>query len=423
MIQKVDSLLEDIQKVKQIPIVHTLLEVVCRTTGLGFAAIARVTSDRWIACSVRDEIMFGLEEGGELKVETTICSEIRDNRKAVVIDDVFSDDAYRDHPTPKMYGFRSYISVPIFLKDGSFFGTLCAIDPEPVQLKNAQTLGLFMLFADLLSYHLHSVDVLQNSDRTIGQLSRRVAETMEENRQYHYVSSHNLSEPLRKLRLFSSLIADTAEKGDTEKTITLAAKISSFAEQFGTMMKDISQYSSLTDRGYFYEELNLNDIVAAVTVQLGDLMHEKQAVVDVIELTDISGIRFHLEHLFYRLIHNALKFSRKDVPVLIQISSHRMWGSELQEIFPADATAEYVEIIVDDNGRGIEVSELEQIFRIFSKITYEASPQGYGMGLAYCRKIARFHGGFITAKSTAGQGSTFTVFLPVKPAPAYNSRA
>lgn len=420
MIQKADSLLEDINKVKQIPIVHTLLEVVCRTTGLGFAAVARVTSDRWIACSVRDEIAFGLKEGGELSIETTICNEIRASRKAVIIDDVDSDEEYKSHPTPKLYGFKSYISVPIYLKDGSFFGTLCAIDPKPAKINNSQTLGLFMLLADLISFHLHSVGQLESNNRAIQQLHRRVADTMEENRQYHYISSHNLSEPLRKLRMFSSLIVDTVEKGDTERAATLATKISSAAEQFGMMLQDVSQYTRLTDRGHFYEQLNLREIIAEVKDQLREFILEKKGVVDIIDLPTVAGIRFHLEHLFHRLIHNALKFSRQDVPVLIQIYSYRMWGSELQDIFPADASAEYLEIIVEDNGRGIEPTELEKIFHIFSKITYEPSKQGYGMGLAYCRKIARFHGGFITAKSTVGQGSTFTVFLPIKPAPAYS---
>lgn len=423
MIQRTDSLSEDVQKVRQIPIVHTLLEVVCRTTGLGFAAVARVTGDRWIACSVRDEIAFGLKEGRELRVETTIDNEIRTSRKPVVIDDVAFDEKYSDHPAPRKYGFQSYISVPIVLKDGSFFGTLCALDPKPARLRNSQTLGLFMLFADLISFHLHSIDEIQNRSRAIGILNRRIAGTVEEDRQYHYISDHNLSEPLRKLRLFSSLIAGTAHNGDTEKTKTLATKINAFAEQFGVMMKDVSDYPRLTDRGYFYEELKLGELIADVTVQLRELIHEKQGTIDVIDLPAAAGIRFHLEHLFYCLIHNALKFSRPGVPVLIQISSYRLWGDELQDIFPADPAAEYVEIIVDDNGRGMEPTELDKIVHLFSQPAHEVTRQGYGRGLAYCRKIVRFHGGFITAKSTEGQGSTFAVFLPVNPAPVYNSHA
>ena len=113
----------DVEAVSSIDAVPSILEVICRTTGMGFAAVARVTSDRWIACAVRDEIQFGLKPGGELKVETTICHEIRQNHQAVVIDHVAEDELYAHHHTPAMYGIQSYISMPIMLKDGSFFGT------------------------------------------------------------------------------------------------------------------------------------------------------------------------------------------------------------------------------------------------------------------------------------------------------------
>jgi len=120
-----------VEAIRAIDVVPTILDTVCRMTGMGFAAVARVTDERWIACSILDEIAFGLLPGGELDLETTICNEIRDSRQAVVIPDVAADDHYRNHHTPVRYGFRSYISFPILLPGGQFFGTLCAIDPEP----------------------------------------------------------------------------------------------------------------------------------------------------------------------------------------------------------------------------------------------------------------------------------------------------
>ena len=144
----------DIDAIGAIDAVPTILNVVCRVTGMGFAAVARVTEQRWICCAVHDEIQFGLQPGGELKVETTICHEIRQMREAVVIDHVAEDTLYCQHHTPAMYGFQSYISMPIFLKDGRFFGTLCAIDPRPHRLKNPETIGMFKLFAELIAFHL-----------------------------------------------------------------------------------------------------------------------------------------------------------------------------------------------------------------------------------------------------------------------------
>ena len=130
-LSKLDAALAaDISAVSQIDAVASILEVICRTTGMGFAAVARVTQDRWIACAVRGEIAFGLLPGGELDVKTTICDEIRDSGRAVVIDHVAESELLHDHHTPRMYGLQSYISMPIVLPNGAFFGTLCAIDPR-----------------------------------------------------------------------------------------------------------------------------------------------------------------------------------------------------------------------------------------------------------------------------------------------------
>ena len=108
---------------------NAILNEICAATGMGFAAVARVTEQRWIACQVEDKIEFGLDPGDELKIKETICDEIRDSGEAVVFDDATDDIKWSRHPVPVIYGFKSYCSFPVYLDDGSFFGTLCAIDP------------------------------------------------------------------------------------------------------------------------------------------------------------------------------------------------------------------------------------------------------------------------------------------------------
>jgi GAF domain-containing protein len=121
--------------------IRDILAEVCASTQMGFAAVARVTEDRWIACQVLDRIGFGLTPGAELEVQKTICNEIRQHAQAVVFDDANDDPAWETHPVPVFFGFRSYASFPVFLADGSFFGTLCAIDPAPRQLSTADVLA------------------------------------------------------------------------------------------------------------------------------------------------------------------------------------------------------------------------------------------------------------------------------------------
>ena len=163
---------DPVAAVGQVPAVPKILEVICRTTGLGFAAVARVTETRWIACAVRDEIAFGLLPGGELTVETTICDEIRASGNMVVIDHVDADPRFCSHHTPARYGFQSYISVPIVLADGTFFGTLCAIDPKPAVLNTPATVDMFTLFAQLIALHL---DAFTRVARLEGLVSDRTA--------------------------------------------------------------------------------------------------------------------------------------------------------------------------------------------------------------------------------------------------------
>lgn len=121
------------------PAIHAILEEVCGLTGMGFVAVARVTEDRWIACQVIDRIEFGLDPGGELNIKKTICDDIRKSGQAIIIDEVGADPEWRRHPIPILYGFESYASIPIVLEDGSFYGTLCAIDPQPRSLTAVET--------------------------------------------------------------------------------------------------------------------------------------------------------------------------------------------------------------------------------------------------------------------------------------------
>ena len=126
--------------------IRAVLERLCAVTQMGFAAVARVTEDRWIACQVIDRIGFGLDPGAELEVQMTICNDIRQTGDYVVIDHVDADIAWQKHPVPIFYGFKSYVSFPVRLADGSFYGTLCAIDPAPRLVNNAATIAIIQGF-------------------------------------------------------------------------------------------------------------------------------------------------------------------------------------------------------------------------------------------------------------------------------------
>src|SRR5688500_824025 len=144
----------DVQVVGRIPTVPSILRAVADLTQMRFVVIAKVTGEKWIACAVLDEMELGLPVGGELEVATTLCSEVRDHRNPIVIENASVDPVYCEHPTPKKYGIESYIAVPIVLKNGEFFGTLCAVDSRPADLSDETIVASMILFAELVANEL-----------------------------------------------------------------------------------------------------------------------------------------------------------------------------------------------------------------------------------------------------------------------------
>jgi signal transduction histidine kinase len=403
--------------VQRIPVLSTILEVITLTTGMGFAAVARVTRDRWIACGVRDEIQFGLKPGGELKLESTICNEIRDSGKAVIIDHVQEDAEFCNHHTPRQYGFQSYISIPIFLRNGTFFGTLCAIDPKPAQLKNPRIIGMFNLFADLISFHLASLQEMEEARSILRESDMQLRNYQDEIRQYQHISNHNLQEPLRKLRLFSDILLSANARGDQGKVEASALKINEFARGFSNMIQQLTDFSSLSLRSAKtdFEITDLNMIFADIVSRLSLALKEKNATIDCGILHTITAIPGQMSRLFYHLINNAITYAKKDVAPFIKIYSHDLTQEAIDKypfLLPAHR---YCEICFIDNGIGIEAMQMEKIFDIFTHSSLKAAESGVGMGLAQCRKIVANHRGRLTVHSEPGEGATFSVILPVEP--------
>lgn len=138
--------IRDVDLIAHMPGIAAILEEVSRVTGMPFATVARVSDTRWTACAVYDTINFGLHAGQDLALETTICNEIREHGRTVMFNHASTHPLFSKHPTPALYGFESYISIPIYKKDGQFFGTLCAVDPQPRSLDPA-TVGILEKYA------------------------------------------------------------------------------------------------------------------------------------------------------------------------------------------------------------------------------------------------------------------------------------
>jgi signal transduction histidine kinase len=384
----------DIAAIDRIAAVPTILSVVCRVTGMGFAAVARVTEDRWICCAVNDEIEFGLKPGGELKVETTICHEVRQSRDAVVIDHVAEDRFYCQHRSPAMYGFQSYISMPIFLKDGSFFGTLCAIDPEPHRLKNPETIGMFRLFAELIAFHLDAAERLATSEASL--LDERKGAELRE--QFIAVLGHDLRNPLASIDAGTRLLSKTPLN---DKASEIVAMMHASVMRMSGLINNVLDFA----RGRLGGGLTLNRSAAPLAPVLDQVIAEFRAIhperaIDVaFDLGEpVDCDRSRVAQLFSNLLGNALAYGASDAPVTVRA---------------ATANGAFA-LSVANAGAPIPPETAKHLFQPFHRGAVQTNQQGLGLGLYISSEIARAHGGTLEVASTADE-TRFTFRMPLKP--------
>jgi signal transduction histidine kinase len=344
---------------------------------MGFAAVARVTKEQWIACSVLDEINFGLKPAGELPVDTTICHQILQTREPVVIDNVSEDAVWCNHATPAQYGFQSYISMPIILADGSFFGTLCAIDPRPTRLKTPETIGMFRLFADLIAKHLDAGRMLSETRSALA-AERETAELRE---QFIAILAHDLRNPMRAITILSQLLANTPLAANAPQ---MALLISDSAVRMNALIDNMLDLA----RGRLAGGLPLTrDAAAPLLPLLQRVVTELQAVhperaieTNFIFADPIDCDRGRVAQLLSNLLSNALKYGSLEKPVRVEATSS-------QERF---------ELSVSNAGPPIPPDALQHVFEPFYRSRSDRPTEGLGLGLYIAEQIAMAHGGTLS---------------------------
>ena len=397
----------DLAAIDRIQAVPTILDVVCRTTGMGFAAVARVTEDRWIACAVRDEIGFGLRPGGELKLETTICHEIRQAGKEVVIDHVAEDQTYCRHHTPAMYGFQSYISMPIILADGTFFGTLCAIDPRPARLNNPETIGMFRLFAELIGFHLNAGERLAASEANLAASAADLAtsesnllderKTAELREQFIAVLGHDLRNPLASIDAGAKLLQ---REPLSPKGSTFVDLIRSSVGRMAELIDNVLDFAhGRLGSGLTLERdahVPLGEVLEQVVDELRTAWPKRRIETRLDMTRTVSCDRARIAQLLSNLVANALTHGASDEPILVRAST-------------LDGT---FELSVSNQGEPIPPSTLERLFQPFFRVAARPSQQGLGLGLYIACEIARAHGGSLDVTSDRTE-TRFTFRMPL----------
>lgn len=441
--------------VAEIESIPSILDVVCRTTGMGFAALGQVTSDRWIACTVRDSLGMGVEAGTALDVQTTLCRDVRRRSDALIIPDIETDAVYRDHPAPSQFGFRSYVAVPVVLPGGETFGTLCALDREPRDLSSPALLATLTLFADLIAFHLDAhlkialgVTNLAESRRDLADSRRDLADNRRDlaksagrltasraslassradfarsqsdlkasraetaagaarlvderaaselREQFIAVLGHDLRNPLASIDAGAKILA---REPLSERGRTVVDLLQSSVGRMARLIDDVLDFA----RGRLGEGIpaEMSDRVplAPMLRQVVDELRtghpDREIEFDVEDVTDCRCDAGRIGQLLSNLVANAITHGAPDVPI-------KVYGRD------RDGT---ITLSVTNGGAPIPPAAMAGLFKPFVRATARPSQQGLGLGLYIASEIARAHGGTLDVVSDA-EATTFTFRMP-----------
>jgi signal transduction histidine kinase len=449
-----------IENIALIGSVERILEVICRISNMGFAAIAEITGERWVACKVRDEAGLGIAVGDELNMNATFCQDVRTSGKGVAIDDTERDAVYCTSPLPAQFGFRSYISIPIVLADGSFFGTLCAIDRNPAKVNTPEIISMFTLFAELIAFHLDAQNNfvksaahlatsaaslatseahLATSEAHLAKSEANLASSRATGAADRVTSAANLASSEANLAFSEASLASSAVNlADANQNsqlreqfvavlghdlrnplasisagTRLLTKSASDAKALSilvSMQKSVVRMASLIDnvvdfaRGRLGGGLGLS-IAKAEALEptllhvIGELQSgspDRLFDVHIANLEPVNCDSGRIGQMLSNLLGNAISHGSSDSPIVVRVTTAR----------------DMLEISVANGGEPISDAVMARIFQPFFRGEVRKSLQGLGLGLFIASEIAKAHNATLAVCSSANE-TKFTFQMPL----------
>jgi len=255
------------------------------------------------------------------------------------------------------------------------------------------------------------------SEEKVKELNKQLLEninqlesTNKELDRFAYMASHDLQEPLRKIRIFSERINESYADKIGEEGKLYIDKMQSACVRMQNLIDDILAFSKISVAKDSLVPSNIGKLVNEVIVDMDQEIKDKNAQVIVDNLPDLPVNQGLIKSLFQNLISNSLKYSRKEIAPVIKITT----GGNGAAIADDPGMRRYHRIYVKDNGIGFEQQYADQIFTMFKRLHAGPEYKGTGIGLAICKKIVEEHQGYISAKSAIDEGTTFTISLPVQ---------
>ena len=265
--------------------------------------------------------------------------------------------------------------------------------------------------APVLTFFIRDISRQKRAEREQNRYAAELERSNSELEQFAYVASHDLQEPLRKIRMFGERLQ--TKLGDTldDEGNDVFRRIQNAAERMQALIEGLLSLSRVTTQGQDFVEVDLAHIAREVVSDLETQIERVGGRVELSRLPTIQADPLQMRQLLQNLIANALKFHRVDEPPLVKVHG-RITPSRTErqtQILPGQ---EQCRIVVEDNGIGFEQKHQKRIFDVFQRLHPRDVFEGVGIGLAMCRKIVSRHGGKISVQSVPGRGSTFEIILP-----------
>lgn len=306
------------------------------------------------------------------------------------------------------------------------------INPELLRTKVSVFIELYTKNHQLIAHEQKLIAINKSLENEIKERKASEANVKELNRQllenidrleaankyldrFAFMSSHDLQEPLRKIRTFSDLLYSKYQNIFDEDATRYFSRIQKAAERMQTLIKDILEFSKIASDKTSFVTTDLNMVVEEVLADFESVIEDEQAVIKVHQLPSLDVNPGLMRPLFSNLIGNALKYRKKDTSSVINIYASQEVKAERNTNFNNGKNeTKFCRIYVEDNGIGFNQKFAEQIFDMFVRLHGNKEYEGTGIGLALCKQIAEHHKGFISALSKENEGSTFIISLPVQ---------
>jgi len=388
-----DPALENwIAAVERITVVPDILKIICNTTGLGYAAVAHVTAETWTACAARDEIGFDLPAGANLPIKATICHEVQQSGITVVIDQVSAQPEWCGHHVPKLYGFESYIAVPVVRSNGEIFGTLCALSMTPVKISGTSTVAAFEAFANLIALQLDHEERMQLNQQQL--LDEK--QTAELREQFIAVIGHDLRTPLNATLGAAEVLLGLSLP---EKPKRFAQIVQISGRRMARLIDDLLDFARGRLGGGIALDLRPEANLAAVLnrvaeeLQVAHPEHEIRLDLQIDRSVRCDAAR--ISQIFANLLGNALHHGAASRPVRVH----------------AACEGDLFRLTVANEGTPITEAAQARLFHPFSRKSGNRASDGLGLGLYIAQQLAQAHGGSLSVQSDES-GTRFSLQIP-----------